>query len=198
MVNYYTGIINNIYKEIKAVTPIEWGEELCNVKYPDEYMNAYGWLQRAGWRLADTKVMRNYYDEEEFKYYGIHNLSNVHHRIDEYLKETEFEFSENVTDYRKYEDYVELNKELIHDDEFHKWFDYYSKLETLEQDMSYLDSEISWVKSDIEEFKSKLNSENMSSIFNEYLLNREELLNIVNEMEDLLDKFKPEYKELKP
>jgi hypothetical protein len=197
MVNYYIGIINNIYKEIKAVTPIEWGDGLCDVKYPEEYKNAYGWLQRAEWRLSDTKVMCNYYDEEEFKYYGIHNLSNVRHRIDGYLNETEFEFSEKVTDYRKYDEYVELNKELIHDDEFHKWFDYYSKLEKLEQDMFYLDSQIKWVKSDIGEFKRNLNPENMSSVFNEYLLNREELLNIVNEMEDLLDKFRPEYKELK-
>lgn len=198
MVNYYMEIINNIYKEIKVVTPIEWGDGLCEVKYPDEYKNAYGWLQRAEWRLGDTKVMCNYYDEDEFKYFGIHNLSNVRHRIDGYLDETEFEFSEKVTDYRKYDEYVELNKELIRDDEFHKWFNYYSRLEHLEQDMSYLDSQIKWVKSDIEDFKRKLDPENMSSIFNEYLLNREELLDVVDELEKTINKFKPEYKELKP
>lgn len=198
MVNYYIGIINNIYKEIKAVTPIEWGDGLCDVKYPDEYQNAYGWLQRAEWRLSDTKVMCNYYDEEEFKYFGIHNLSNVRHRIDGYLDETEFEFSEKVTDYRKYDEYIELNKELIYDDEFHKWFNYYSKLEHLEQDISYLDSQIKWLKSDIEDFKWELNPENMSSIFNEYLLNGEELLSVVDELEETINKFQPEYKELKP
>jgi len=38
----------------------------------------------------------------------------------------------------------------------------------------------------------------MSSIFNEYLLNREELLNVVDELEETINKFQPEYKELKP
>ena len=70
MVKYYAKITSAIYNEIEEVFPTRH-EGLCKTVYSEEYKDAYGWLQRADWRLAETEAMKKYYTEPEFKYYGL-------------------------------------------------------------------------------------------------------------------------------
>ena len=194
MVDYYGDILSNIYKEIQEVTPIEYGDELCEIKYPKEYHEAYGWLQKAEWRLTDTATLKEYYDEPEFKYYAIHNLKNVQHRIISYLDETNFEYSEKVTDCHKYDEIVDMNKELINDDEFHKWWDYYYKLKHLKITVDLLDLRVKWIKDNVEYLKEDVEDE----IHEKRIVNVEEVMAQILELEKIINNLEIRYIEIKP
>lgn len=195
MVEYYNNILRNIYREIQEDTPIAYGDGFCEVIYPKEYHEAYGWLQKADWRLSDTVELSEYYNEDTFKYFGIHNLSNVQHRIVSYLEETQFPYTSNVTDCHKYDEYTDLNKELVKDyDTFQRWFDYYKRLQYRKSSQKSFDVKIQELKQDIEILKESLDN----TFLTKYITNTTELLDTVTEMEKLLDKFEPYYMEIKP
>ena len=84
------------------------------VKYSEEYLKAYSYLQRADWRLDEVENMKQYYNEEDFKYFGLENLYNVRNRIEHYLKSTKIKFSDSIYEYNKYDEvYVDFKKERL-------------------------------------------------------------------------------------
>ena len=195
MVEYYNNIIRSIYREIQEDTPIEYGDDFCEIIYPPEYHEAYGWLQRADWRLDDTAEMKEYYGDDEFKYFGIPNLANVQHRIVSYLEETQFPYTEAVTDCHKYDEYTDLNKELVKDyDTFQRWFDYYNRLQHRKSSQDSFSVQKKTLKQDLEILKDNLDSDYLTK----YVNNTTELRDTVTEMEKLLDQFELQYREIKP
>lgn len=158
---YYRGIIlyilNNLsyahFKYNSDDIPTEHTEE----EYNAEYLNAYGYLQRAEWRLSEVDVMGDFYDEPDFFYFGMNNLSSARHRIQHYLEDTAWDIFDDL-DYKKYDDLVmtyyqpiRLGKDgfeeyymVSHD----KW-DYYWELQGIAQLKHF-------VKDDCEEIVDKL------------------------------------------
>lgn len=104
----YGNIIRNIFRCLNEDTPPIYDKENHNFKYSDEYLNAYGYLQKAEWRLADTEEMKNHWVEEDFVHYGLENLLNVRNRISHYLHDTDFKFPDCVYDYKKYDDVLKI------------------------------------------------------------------------------------------
>ena len=142
-------ILNNLsYSRIKYdytgedFTPTNHTED----EYEAEYLNAYGYLQRAEWRLSEVDMMSDFYDETDFFYFGLENLSSARHRIQHYLENTEWDIF-NDLNYKQYDDLVmdyyqpiRLGKsgweeyyEVSHD----KW-KYYWKLHSIVQLTKYL------------------------------------------------------------
>lgn len=190
MVKYYSKITSAIYNEIEEVFPTKH-KGLCKTVYSEEYKNAYGWLQRADWRLAETESMRKYYTEPEFKYYGLENLSNVHHRIEGYLKNTEFKFTESVTDYHKYDDIIAERMDMVHDPDFHKYFNYYLRLHDFEQFHESIGLDKHWLISDLESFERRIQESS-------FITNKEELNNKLTELKQSIEDLEIKYEIIKP
>ena len=190
MVKYYGKITTEIYNEIEEAYPPEQ-VGLCKTRHSEEYLDAYGWLQKADWRLEETVAMRNHYTEPEFKYYGLENLSDVHHRIEGYLESTEFLFSEAVTDYHKYDDIISERKNMINNPDFHKYWNYYSKLLSFEQNHKNIELERAWLKEEVDTLKKQIK-------LSEFILNREELTKGLEEINNQISDLKIKYKQIKP
>lgn len=125
--DFYISICNMIFTEIDVFYPNTY--EDMTVKYSDEYLKAYSYLQRAGWRLEQIKDMKQYYDEENFKYFGLENLYNVRNRIEHYLNDVEIEFSDSVYTYNQYDDiYSDFKKERLTTKASEKFAYYETKL----------------------------------------------------------------------
>lgn len=195
MVSYYNNIISNIWKEIEEVYPNEYLGDF-RYKYSDEWTHAYGYLQRAEWRLSDTYNMKDYYTEENFKYYGMEHLSDVNNRIKHYLEDTDFKFTEKVTDCHKYDNILEERMELLHDPEFHKYFNYYEKLNRLNTEKKHITGQINYLKSQIVQLEEELNGTWTLSQHNKYIQNTDELLKIITEIKEKAEKLQPEYIEI--
>lgn len=187
---YYSEVIAQIYKEIQKEQPTKYLDDF-KAEYGDEYKEAYGWLQKAGWRLSETVSMKNHYDEPEFKYYGLENLSNVQSRIDGYLNKTSFPFSEEVYDYHKYDDIVAERKELIKDPDHDRYWDYYYKLHGREQEIDHFDMEKEWILHNMEELETVLED-------NSFIVNKTELTNTIKRLKEEISNLKIETTELKP
>ena len=198
IVVYYNDILRAIYKEIQEDTPIEYGDGLCNAKYPDEYMNAYGWLQKADWRLGDVEEMENYYECEGFEHFGLENLHDVKTRIQHYLEDTEFQFTEKVTEYHKYDHIVDQRMQLINEPLHHDYWDYYKKLQYIESDKRSLNYTIKWLKDHANDLKEELTNLDHHITRGKYLKNQEELLNKTEEILKLINELKPSYKKIPP
>lgn len=110
--DFYTSIYNMIFTEIYTFYPNTYDGMV--VKYSEEYLKAYSYLQRADWRLNEVENMKQYYNEEDFKYFGLENLYNVRNRIEHYLKSTKIKFSDSIYEYNKYDEvYVDFKKERL-------------------------------------------------------------------------------------
>ena len=125
--NFYTSIYNMIFTEIDTFYPNTYDGMV--VKYSEEYLKAYSYLQRAGWRLNEVENMKQYYDEEDFKYFGLENLYDVRNRIEHYLKSTKVKFSDSIYEYNKYDEvYVDFKKERLTTKASEKFTYYETKL----------------------------------------------------------------------
>lgn len=110
--DFYISICNMIFTEIDTFYPNTYEDMV--VKYSEEYLKAYSYLQRAGLRLEEVKEMKQYYDEEDFKYFGLENLYIVRNKIEHYLNDVEIEFTDSVYRYNQYDDiYVDFKKERL-------------------------------------------------------------------------------------
>lgn len=110
--DFYISIYNMIFTEIDTFYPNTYEDMV--VKYSEEYLKAYSYLQRAGLRLEEVKEMKQYYDEEDFKYFGLENLYIVRNKIEHYLNDVEIEFTDSVYRYNQYDDiYVDFKKERL-------------------------------------------------------------------------------------
>lgn len=116
-----------IFTEIDTFYPNTYEDMV--VKYSEEYLKAYSYLQRAGLRLEEVKEMKQYYDEEDFKYFGLENLYIVRNRIEHYLNDVEIEFTDSVYRYNQYDDiYVDFKKERLTTKASEKFAYYETKL----------------------------------------------------------------------
>lgn len=179
MVNFYTGIYNTIFNEITTQYPNNY--EGLVVKYSDEYLKAYSYLQRAGQRLEEVKDMEKYYSEDDFKYFGLEHLYNVRNRISNYVNNTYFEFSEIVYQYDKFDEiYKDFKTERLKLEASEKYIYYEHKLlEQTEYDfimnsLTLLSDDIKHLKNDTKEIKYIKNFDNkklnkLSQIVNEIL-----------------------------
>ena len=110
--DFYISICNMIFTEIDVFYPNTYEDTV--VKYSEEYLKAYSYLQRAGLRLEQIKDMKQYYDEEDFKYFGLENLYIVRNKIEHYLNDVEIEFADSVYTYNQYDDiYADFKKERL-------------------------------------------------------------------------------------
>ena len=110
--DFYISICNMIFTEIDVFYPNTYEDMV--VKYSEEYLKAYSYLQRAGLRLEEVKEMKQYYDEEDFKYFGLENLYIVRNKIEHYLNDVEIEFTDSVYRYNQYDDiYKDFKKERL-------------------------------------------------------------------------------------
>lgn len=190
MCAYYHEIITNIYNEIREKYPNKY-KDLCRIEYSDEYLQAYGWLQRAGWRLSETTSMSEHYNEPLFKYYGLENLSNVKHRIEGYLESTDFKFTDKVTEYHKYDEILKERFELIKDPNFHKYYKYYSKLHSQEQNIEHIELDKHWLISQLESFKNTIKE-------SEHIINKDALEETLSSMHKTINELNIHYMEIKP
>lgn len=144
----------------------------------DEYLNAYSYLERAIWRLNEIQEMSDFYNEKDFFYFGMENLSNARHRIQHYLEDTETELFNDLK-YKKYDglviDYyqpIRLNQNRL--EENHNKWEYYWELHNTAQLKQS-------IKEDCKEIIVKLNN------FIEYLdsMDYNSLKEHSNELENL-------------
>lgn len=157
MVNHFTNIYQTIFTEINVLYPNLY--EGMIIKYSDEYLKAYSWLQRAGWRLEEMEMMTNFYDEDDFRFFGLEHLLDIRNRIYGYLNSVKIEFDESVYEYDRYDEiFNEFKKER--NNETIKKYEYYENkyLQQSDYDMVlnsliFISSDVGRLKDDIEESK---------------------------------------------
>lgn len=143
--DYYVDVINRIYNELSSYT--DTGEKKENAEtIREEYMNAYGYLQRAGWRLDELDTMMEFKDEENFFWFAMNNLSSARHRIEHYLNNTNWVFKGDF-DYKKYDNIVmDYYQPFRTGDAFSydnsRWWEHYWILESKVQTVKYLKEDI--------------------------------------------------------
>lgn len=154
LVNFYTVIYNTIFNEIDLLYPNKY--EGLIVKYSDEYLKAYGYLQRAGWRLEEVRDMEKYYSEDDFKYFGLENLYDVRNRIEHYLKDTETEFSDLVYQYGKFDEiFSEYKNERLTNEASEK-FTYYEIKLVQQKDYDFILNTLTMLSDDVKKLKNEI------------------------------------------
>lgn len=154
LVNFYTVIYNTIFNEIDLLYPNKY--EGLIVKYSDEYLKAYGYLQRAGWRLEEVRDMEKYYSEDDFKYFGLENLYDVRNRIEHYLKDTETEFSDLVYQYDKFDEvFSEYKNERLTNEASEK-FTYYEIKLVQQKDYDFILNTLTMLSDDVKKLKNEI------------------------------------------
>lgn len=110
--DYYKSIILYILNNLSYACAVEYNNDSEYIRtdyskeeYEEEYLNAYSCLERATWRLSELDEMTDFYNEENFFYFGMNNLSSARHRIEHYLENTSWNIF-NDLDYHKYDDLV--------------------------------------------------------------------------------------------
>lgn len=192
---FYQNIIHYIFEEIEKVTPTEWNDKENRFIYSEEYHNAYGYFQKAIWRLGDVFQMKDYYDEENFEDFGLEHLSDARHRIEHYLEsdDTKISFAndEIVQNYTHYDDVIidyyqpiRLNRNVHHD-----YFMYYQKILYRDSDISHIQSEIDHLKWNLEMLQDSVNN-------SDYLLNKSAIQSIIKELNQSLNKIEIEQIEI--
>lgn len=157
MCELYDTIIREIFECIEKDSPAYWDGETNRMVYSKEYLHAYSYLQRAMWRLGDTIEMEPYYAEEDFKHYGLENLSNVRHRIAGYLDDTDKKFPEKCYEYKSYDDIMaEYETVIKKSDDHNVLFGKYRELHHRMVQLKLIDSEIKMLQSSADLLKRKM------------------------------------------
>ena len=144
---FYTGIYNTIFTEIDVLCPNSY--EGLIVTYSDEYLKAYSYLQRAGWRLEEVENMERYYDNDDFRYFGLENLYDVRNRIEHYLNNTKVEFSDNVYEYNKYDEIFNVYKTERLTSEASEKFTFYETKLLQQNEYDFVFNSLSVISSDV-------------------------------------------------
>ena len=173
--DFYISICNMIFTEIDVFYPNTYEDMV--VKYSDEYLKAYSYLQRAGWRLEEIKEMKQYYDEEDFKYFGLENLYDVRNRIEHYLNDVEIEFTDSVYTYNQYDDiYADFKKERLTTKASEKFAYYETKL-LQRNEYDYVLNSLTLLNSDIKNIINSIKeSKYVKNIHNKKLNKMNKLL----------------------
>ena len=158
MINHYKNIINSIYMKCDSIEASYWDDEKGNMVYGEEYLNAYGYLQKAEWRLSDISSLKNYYDEVDFHCFGLELLQEVCDRIEHYLNHTQQKHEEIVYTYNKYDDIVNtlFENEYHNKKDFNELFKYYYKLTYFISFKENILSELEFIKSNIKSIEYKV------------------------------------------
>ena len=153
----YDTIIHEIFKCIEEDSPSYWDGETNRMVYSKEYLHAYSYLQKAMWRLNDTVEMEPYYAEDDFKHYGLENLSDVRLRIEGYLEDTDKIFHDNCYEYKSYDDIITEYKTVIKKSDDHNiLFGKYRELHRRMVQLKLIDSEIKMLQSSADLLKRKM------------------------------------------
>ena len=166
--DFYISICNMIFTEIDVFYPNTYEDTV--VKYSEEYLKAYSYLQRAGLRLEQIKDMKQYYDEEDFKYFGLENLYIVRNKIEHYLNDVEIEFADSVYTYNQYDDiYADFKKERLTTKASEKFAYYETKL-LQRNEYDYILNSLTLLNSDIKNIINSIKeSKYMKNIHNKKL-----------------------------
>lgn len=157
MCELYNTIIHDIFKCIEEDSPSYWDGETNRMVYSKEYLHAYSYLQKAMWRLNDTVEMEPYYAEDDFKHYGLENLSDVLYRIEGYLDDTDKRFPDNCYEYNDYDDIIIEYKTVIKKTDNHGvLFGKYRELHHRMVQLKLIDSEIKMLQSSADLLKRKM------------------------------------------
>ena len=166
--DFYISICNMIFTEIDVFYPNTYEDTV--VKYSEEYLKAYSYLQRAGLRLEQIKDMKQYYDEEDFKYFGLENLYIVRNKIEHYLNDVEIEFADSVYTYNQYDDiYADFKKERL-TTKASEEFAYYETKLLQRNEYDYILNSLTLLNSDIKNIINSIKeSKYMKNIHNKKL-----------------------------
>ena len=165
--DFYQDIIWKIFNCLNKDSPAVYDKENHNLKYSEEYLHAYGYLQRAEWRLSDTEEMKKYWNEDDFVHFGLENLSNVRSRIEHYLKDTSFKFPECVYEYDKYDDIVKKYYSPLRYDDYHdERFTYYMNLHYHEGQIKHINFLIKTFERDIQKLSKFMSNQNILDSLN--------------------------------
>ena len=129
--DYYMRIIGKIYSACEAVEEPYWDNEKSAMIYGKAYLDAYSYLQKAEWRLSNVYNLKDYYNREDFQYYGLEQLQEVRHRIQHYLEDETIDLShlpDCVYEYKEYDDIIITYYNGIRKDDmrYDKWKYYYN------------------------------------------------------------------------
>lgn len=187
---FYRNIIHYIFNEIENIAPTRWDEQSNQPIYSDEYKLAYSYLDKAIWRLNDVLKMSDYYDEENFEYFGLEHLSDARYRIADYLNEESnnlFINDEIVQNYTHYDIIIDYYQSIGFNNNY---FNYYQKI-------LYRDSNISHIQFEIDELKQNVRMLQNSVDRSNYLVNKSTIQSIIKELNQLLNKIEIEKIEIK-
>lgn len=187
---FYRNIIHYIFNEIENIAPTRWDEQSNQPVYSDEYKLAYSYLHKAIWRLDNVLKMSDYYDEENFEYFGLEHLLDARYRIADYLNEESnslFVNDEIVQNYTHYDDVI---IDYCQSGLNNNYFNYYQKI-------LYRDSNISHIQFEIDELKQNVRMLQNSVDRSDYLVNKSTIQSIIKELNQLLNKIEIEKIEIK-
>ena len=128
---FYSGIISTIFSTCEKVNPSYWDKNNECMKYGDEYLDAYSYLQKAEWRLSNVYTLKDYYTNTDFKYYGLEQLQEVRHRIEHYFNDPDFDlpdYPESVYEYKKYDHIIDYYNRIRGDESARENWNHYDKL----------------------------------------------------------------------
>ena len=187
---FYRNIIHYIFNEIENVAPIRWDEQSNQPIYSDEYELAYAYLNKAILRLDDVLKMSDYYDEENFEYFGLEHLLDARYRIEDYLEESNSLFmnDEIVQNYTHYDNVIIDYYQSIGLND--NCFMYYQKI-------LYRDSNISHIQFKINELKHNVEMLQNSIDHSDYLANKSTIQSIIKELNNSINKIEIEQVEIK-
>lgn len=156
---YYRNIIIDIFNQLSFYNLT--GEDKSNTE--TEYLNAYGYLQRASWRLDELDTMLCFSNEVSFFWFAMENLSSARHRIEHYLENTEWEFTEPFN-YKEYDDlvldyYQPFRTDDAHFDKGSKWWQFYWDLESKVQLVNYIKEDINALKDNVNILEDYINKD---------------------------------------
>lgn len=177
--DYYSRVISDIYGQLRFYNLD--GEERRNTEA--EYLNAYGYLQRASWRLDELDTMIEFSKEVSFFWFAMENLSSARHRIEHYLEDSEWDFKEPFK-YKEYDDlvldyYQPFRTDDEHYEEGQKWWKYYWILESKVQLVKYMKEDIDELQNNLIKLEEYI-SNDYDKVDEDYLNKISELLSDLN------------------
>ena len=152
--NFYGGICNAIFNEIDIFYPNKY--EGLTVKYSDEYLKAYSHLHNIVLQLDELHNMKDYYNEKDFKYFGLEILYGIRYKINNYLKATDIEFEDSIYSFIKYDDiYKEYEFERLTSEASEKFAYYEAKL-LQQNDYDYILNSLTMLSDDVKNIREEI------------------------------------------